>query len=288
MLSRRFLPILAGVFACSVAVASANPNGVAVLRSGERVSGPLAFNGGNNATIAGRTIDFSQIAFISFGGDPAAAEVQQLPTSDHGPELQAHMITLRDGTIIHGKFYKFSPDGETITIDVAPNAERRDVPSGQIARMYFSPEATRSVFSGPASGAPASSSQPVATGGSRRGFFGRTRVTVAGNQPWTNTGVAVNAGDTYRFDVNGTVQYTSDPNEKAERQGSLPQHRVPGSPIPNELAGALIARIDNGQPFLIGGQQEVRMPASGTLYLGINDDNTSDNSGQFDVGISKR
>jgi len=56
--------------------------------------------------------------------------------------------------------------------------------------------------------------------------------------------------------------------------------------LPAALAGALIGRIDNGQPFGIGDQTSVRMPASGILYLGVNDDNVSDNSGQFQVVVS--
>ena len=53
------------------------------------------------------------------------------------------------------------------------------------------------------------------------------------------------------------------------------------------FAGALIGRINSGAPFAIGNQETVRMPASGTLYLGINDDNVSDNSGHFQVVISR-
>ena len=58
-------------------------------------------------------------------------------------------------------------------------------------------------------------------------------------------------------------------------------------PIPNAPAGALIGRIDNGQPFLIGRNTSVRMPAGGTLFLGINDDNVSDNNGNFRVLLAR-
>jgi hypothetical protein len=61
---------------------------------------------------------------------------------------------------------------------------------------------------------------------------------------------------------------------------------VSGAPLPRQFAGALIGRIDNGQPFGIGNQASLRMPASGILYLGVNDDIVSDNSGQFDVVVS--
>jgi hypothetical protein len=57
--------------------------------------------------------------------------------------------------------------------------------------------------------------------------------------------------------------------------------------LPAALAGALIGRIDNGLPFGIGDQSTITAPASGLLYLGTNDDNVSDNSGQFQVIISQ-
>ena len=46
------------------------------------------------------------------------------------------------------------------------------------------------------------------------------------------------------------------------------------------------SRIDNGLPFGIGDQSTITVPASGLLYLGTNDDNVGDNSGQFQVVIS--
>ena len=48
----------------------------------------------------------------------------------------------------------------------------------------------------------------------------------------------------------------------------------------------LIGRIDSGLPFGIGDQSSITVPATGLLYLGTNDDNVSDNSGQFQVVIS--
>ena len=56
--------------------------------------------------------------------------------------------------------------------------------------------------------------------------------------------------------------------------------------MPHAFAGALIGRIDSGQPFGIGDQTSMVVPASGLLYLGVNDDNVSDNSGQFQAVIS--
>jgi hypothetical protein len=68
--------------------------------------------------------------------------------------------------------------------------------------------------------------------------------------------------------------------------GSLLQRYAANAPLPKAFAGALIGRIDSGQPFGIGDQTSIVAPAGGLLYLGINDDVLADNSGQFQVIIS--
>ena len=46
--------------------------------------------------------------------------------------------------------------------------------------------------------------------------------------------------------------------------------------------------MNNGQPFAIGDTtQAFRMPASGTLYLAVNDGHVADNTGNLVVRIWK-
>jgi len=54
--------------------------------------------------------------------------------------------------------------------------------------------------------------------------------------------------------------------------------------------GALIGRVgNNGKPFAIGMQtQPLPMPASGRLFLGVNDNELGDNSGAFTVIVTKQ
>jgi len=61
-----------------------------------------------------------------------------------------------------------------------------------------------------------------------------------------------------------------------------------GAPLPSVHAGALIGRIDNGQPFGIGNQASVPMPNAGILYLAVNDDERGDNAGEFVVTLTPR
>jgi hypothetical protein len=111
-------------------------------------------------------------------------------------------------------------------------------------------------------------------------------ITVPATQQWTATGIRVNQGDRLMFQSSGEIQLRPGTNDPARPAGSLTGRRAPQSPLPNALAGALIGRIDSGQPFGIGDQTSIVAPASGLLYLGVNDDLLTDNSGQFTVTIS--
>ena len=53
--------------------------------------------------------------------------------------------------------------------------------------------------------------------------------------------------------------------------------------------GGLIGQVGNSAPFPIGSNaQPIRMPANGTLMLGVNDNELGDNSGIFTVAITRQ
>ena len=110
--------------------------------------------------------------------------------------------------------------------------------------------------------------------------------TVAASRQWTPTGIRVNQGEVLRFSSSGEIRFTGNADDRAGVAGSPAHKFVSGAPLPTALAGALIGRIDSGLPFGIGDQASITAPATGLLYLGTNDDNVSDNSGQFQVVIS--
>jgi hypothetical protein len=59
--------------------------------------------------------------------------------------------------------------------------------------------------------------------------------------------------------------------------------------VPNAGPGTLVGRVGSGRPFLIANNTNpIVMPASGRLALGINDDNYKDNSGGFNVVVTKQ
>ena len=56
--------------------------------------------------------------------------------------------------------------------------------------------------------------------------------------------------------------------------------------FPSARAGALIGKVGTSGPvFAIGDQSTLTVQENGQLFLGINDDETSDNRGEFRVKI---
>jgi hypothetical protein len=81
------------------------------------------------------------------------------------------------------------------------------------------------------------------------------------------------------------VQLSVSATDTAQPAGG--NRQATNAPMPGAPAGALIGRIGpNGQAFAVGNLTEVIMPASGRLYLGVNDDELGDNSGGYDVALS--
>jgi hypothetical protein len=79
------------------------------------------------------------------------------------------------------------------------------------------------------------------------------------------------------------VQLSASRADRAKAAGS--SRMAQGSPLPTVPAGALIGRVGNGAPFGIGDQSSVPMPFDGVLSLAVNDDERSDNAGEFVVSV---
>ena len=58
------------------------------------------------------------------------------------------------------------------------------------------------------------------------------------------------------------------------------------APLRTDPAGALIARIENGAPMLVGNQRTFTANQSGRLYFSVNDDFVADNVGAYRVSVS--
>jgi hypothetical protein len=117
-------------------------------------------------------------------------------------------------------------------------------------------------------------------------------IAVQGTSRSADTGIDVRAGDQIVFSATGTIV-------AGQRAGSVGPDGGRSSgfgsivgtrPVPTSGVGALIGFIrtldgQNSQPFFIGTQLTYTVPVDGRLFLAVNDDNYSDNSGSFSVTI---
>ena len=103
---------------------------------------------------------------------------------------------------------------------------------------------------------------------------------------WMNTGFDVRQGDTITFEAKGRVQLSANAADTADPAGA--ERRVQSAPVPNANAGALVARIGDSPPILIGRQQRITANQSGRLFLSVNDDHFADNLGTFIVVILRQ
>jgi hypothetical protein len=112
----------------------------------------------------------------------------------------------------------------------------------------------------------------------------RVTVRVEAEQAWTDTHVDLAAGARLQIDALGGT-WSPWPGGRYGAIGSG------GDPLCdcNQLMGvshaALIARLGDGQPFLVGDHWDQIVGDGGRLYLGINDTRLDDNSGSLEVRI---
>ena len=127
---------------------------------------------------------------------------------------------------------------------------------------------------------------PIGTSG--RAMVSNQVVRVDAQTRWTDTGIDVRAGDTLLVWADGTVTM-SNSSDIAGPDGSRTGRLAPDAPLRQVAAGALIGRIGDSEPFLIGDNETIpRVQSSGRLFLSVNDDYLGDNTGQFRVTLSVR
>jgi Ca2+-binding EF-hand superfamily protein len=106
-------------------------------------------------------------------------------------------------------------------------------------------------------------------------------------QRWVDTGLYVEAGDRVRFQASGTIQMSTDANDVAEPGGARSNRRAADAPLPNQIAGGLLARVETGRPVFVGNRAAAIVSGdTGRLFLSVNDDHLDDNRGQFQVTVT--
>src|SRR5688572_7241834 len=115
------------------------------------------------------------------------------------------------------------------------------------------------------------------SGGIPRGMRER-QLNVTAREQWIDTGIDVRAGQQVFFQASGEVRWG--PNRRDGAAGERNSPFNAGRPLPDRPAAALIGRIGGQDIFFIGADtMPFRVRSNGRLYLGINDDVLTDNSG---------
>ena len=108
---------------------------------------------------------------------------------------------------------------------------------------------------------------------------------VDARERWTDTGVWAEAGDLITFAADGAINLNQSGAVSAPSGSS---YTTQAPPLPTGAVGLLIGRIGNSRVIPVGDRRTVRAPVSGQIYLAVNDDILTDNSGEYRVRISVR
>jgi hypothetical protein len=261
----------AGIFAMSsllfVAPAAAQEVVTLALVNGERPSGQLVDMNAKGFVLRvngqDRTYPANDVAAVEFVvGGPTAAATTALNSGQS-------VIVMRDGTMIQGRLTDIGGTSPLrLTVDTPSGS--RDLRSNEVAQVHLRKTSQANV---------------AATAGNTAG--GGSAIVVAANRAWTDTGMTVARLDVLNFAGSGDIMVS--PSASAGVAGAEIKAATPRRlPVPNAPVGALIARIGDGNPFLVGTRGSMPMPSAGKLYLGVNDEYYDDNSGSFNVTITKK
>jgi hypothetical protein len=224
-----------------------------------------------------RRIPISSVALIDRVGGASGlpdTEVREAAGSQHllllsgGNSVKGQLVAIRGG--------QGSAQGNDARTYVfrAENGSQQQFSMDQVSRVYLGTYPFAAITGGASAGElDAGTSTPGA-------------IRVAANAGWVSTGMRVRRGETISFNTTGEIQLSTNASDRARSAGT--NRTAAGAPMPGVAAGGLIGRIGNGAPFAIGDQASVPMPNAGLLYLAVNDDELSDNTGAFVVQLGRR
>lgn len=242
------------------------------LRNGERPSGQLVDMNGSGFILRvngqDRAIPAGEVAAVEFvvGAPPADAQARI--------NAGQPVVVLRNGQVIEGRL---SDVGGTspLRLTVETPSGPRDFNSSDVAQAYVNPVAVAAAAA-TAAATPAAAA-PIPAGA----------LAVPANAGWVDTAVLVRRRDRLVFNGMGDVMISPSASSGV---GGSPAVTNPAAayPLRTAPAGALIGRVGNGTPFLIGGNTApIEVSGNGRLQLAVNDDQLNDNSGEFHVAIRR-
>lgn len=265
------------------AVAAAQDRVTVTMRSGERITGEFEDLANDLVYVRvsqhdQRKLPFGEVAVIDFTAGGSLPDSERRATG-----ASRHVLVTRDGQMLRGTFQDIEGGPGSAAANRprtiyfrTESGERREMRPDQVARVYLAE----------APGTPVAPGAPENPDDSRWDVNNPATIRVPANSSWTDTGINVREGDMVTFNAEGEVRLSGSGSDIARPAGSVEGRRADRAPFPSQLAGALIARVGN-EVFGVGNQtQALRMPASGRLQLGINDDYVGDNSGEFTVRVT--
>lgn len=185
--------------------------------------------------------------------------------SEQTPKLRVGVegVVLTDGTVVKGRIVAI--DEDTITLRPPGNAKDEVVERSKVAIIELSTT--------PAAG----HTQPPGTG---------KQIIVPANQPWTDTGIDVKEGDRIWVIVPENAFIACGPQApQTNADGVNPLVPDTNRPLPDVKACALIGRVGNDLTRIGLIRTPIVAQNDGRLYLGINDHQFNDNSGQWIVTV---
>jgi hypothetical protein len=290
------IPVLVGILALGAAQAFAQ-SATVVMRNGDRVQAEvrdmsrvfsLRVNGQPRQVPIG---DIVLLDFTGNGRDISADELSRANAANGG------YVVMKNGETFNASLKDLMGDP---LIALFTNGRRANL--SEVSRIYLGSVSNVAGFPAQPSNPSVASNDPLPeTPGRMRGRGRGNRdayrdrsaappnartVVVPGNVQWTNTGFNVNRGQYLRFEPSGEIRLSTNGDDIARAAGALSFRHADKATIPTIPVGALIARIGNGDPFPIGDTTNAfDMPASGRLFLGVNDDHLADNSGNYVVKV---
>ena len=273
MRKQLLIPVLVSLLALSAVEAFAQTATV-VMRNGERLRADVIDMGrafSFNVNGQTRSVPIGDVVLLDFAGDGrnvSAEEVAKVNSANGG------YVVMRNGEQFNASLQDFT--GKPL-IAVFSNGRKANL--SDVARIYTGSVANVSGFPNSSPTTPSVSNSGNAPSNARS-------VVVPSNVQWTNTGFTVAQGQRLRFETSGEIRLSLNGEDTANGGGASSGRRADGATIPSIPVGALIGRVNNGQPFAIGNSPDaIVIPGTGRLFLGVNDDHVPDNSGNFVVRV---
>jgi len=208
------------------------------------------------------------LAFVVAAGLGLAADTLVMRNGD---QLRGQLVAIRNGEVEFREERGYN--SRTIRVNLR-----------EVRRIDFDDEyGNRGYGSGDARGPQGAPHDP--NQGPRPGMRER-QVVVSANVPWVDGGIEVRDGQQIYFTTVGQVTWGKGRKDGPEGEKNSPFN--PGRPIPSRPGASLIGKVGerSSDLFFIGGQQgPIRVRGNGRLFLGINDDDLRDNTGNWRVTI---